>query len=267
MAPISHNYRKEDINAMKKIIMMVLCHLLVFLWVPYGEAARTMTVKIGRGEVVVAHIEGSAQVSSEGKDGFRPLKANDVLKKGDEVSTGPKSKMELVMPDKFQLRFADNSRFKLVQMDASDEQIRDVKVHMAVGKAWANVSKSLARKNNFELTCENAVAGVRGTIYRMNVNEDKTALVKVYDGLVNVTGGGPAFALPVPVGKLRKIAGPHSVAGPRKVTMEEWTFIIKSMQEILIRSDGTPEKPRDFTEQEDRDDWVDWNKKRDSALD
>jgi hypothetical protein len=252
---------------MRKAIAIVLCHLFVFLWAQNGQAAaRTMTVKIGKGEVLVAYLEGSAQVMSEGKDGQRPLKANDLLKKGDEVSTGPKSKMELFMPDKSQLRFADNSRFKLVQMDMSEEQAKDVKVHVAIGKAWANVSKSIAGKSNFELTCENAVAGVRGTIYRMNVNDDKSALVKVYDGLVNVTGGGPAFTPRVPVGPPQKIAGPHTVPGPRKVTMEEWTFIIKSMQQIVIKSDGTPEKPRDFTEQEDRDDWVDWNKKRDSGL-
>jgi hypothetical protein len=252
---------------MNKTIVMVLCHLLVLLWAQDGDAARTMTIKIGRGEVAVAHLEGSAQVLSEGKVAPRALKVNDLLKKGDEISTGPKAKLELVMPDKSQLRFADNSRFRLVQMDAGEEQARDVKVHVAIGKAWANVSKSIAGKSNFELTCENAVAGVRGTVYRMNVNEDKSALIKVYDGTVNVAGGGPAFAPPTVVGPPQKIPGPHTVAGPRKVTMEEWTFIIKAMQQIVIRGDGTPEKPRDFTEQEDRDDWVDWNKKRDSGLD
>jgi hypothetical protein len=251
---------------MKKTNLIGLCCLMLILWALPSEAARTMTVKIGKGEVLVAHLEGSAQAVSEGKAGARQLKVNDVLKKGDEISTGTKSKLELLMPDKSQLRFADNVRFKLVQIDAGEEESRDVKVHVTVGKAWANVSKSIARKSNFELTCENAVAGVRGTVYRLNVNDDKSALVKVYDGMVNVTGGGPAFAPPVPVGPPQKIAGPHTVAGPRKVSMEEWTFIIKSMQQIVIRSDGTPEKPKDFTEQEDRDDWVDWNKKRDSDL-
>ncbi len=175
---------------MRKLSLVIFLFLFVFSVVERVEARRTMTVKIGKGEAVVAYLEGNVQSLSEGKGTPRSLKVNDIVKKGDEVSTGPKSRMELILPDKSQLRFADNSNFKLVQVDAGEEQARDIKVHVAIGKAWANVSKTITGKQNFTLTCENAVAGVRGTIYRMNVNEDKSALVKGYDGTIAVKEGG-----------------------------------------------------------------------------
>jgi len=100
----------------------------------------------------------------------------------------------------------------------------------------------------------------------MNVEHDRSALVRVYDGMVHVTGGGKAVALPTPAGPPTRVAGPKPIPGPHKVTMEEWTVIIKAMQQVRVGADGVPEKPRDFTEKEDRDEWVEWNKARDREI-
>ncbi|MBI4634553.1 MAG: FecR domain-containing protein [Deltaproteobacteria bacterium] len=251
---------------MKKTPIFLLSFLLIVFFAGrhVTGAERVTTVKIGKDGAIVSFLEGTAKVLSGGKKDWRPLKKGEALQGGDEVRTGAKSKLEITMPDKSLLRFADDSRFKIMKIDVSGEvKGKEIKVHMAIGRAWANVSRTIGGKKNFELSCENAVAGVRGTVYRMNVNDDKSALVRVYDGEVHVAGGGKVMEQPTVVGPPQPIAGPKPVPGPRKVTMEEWTYIIKTMQQIRIGADGSAEKPRDFTEKEDRDAWVDWNKSRD----
>ena len=254
---------------MKKIGVFMFSFLWICLLVGahQAEAKRVMTLKIGKGEAKVSFLAGSVQVLPEGEKRWRCLQVRDVLRGGDEVSTGTKSRLELVLPDNSCVRFADDTRFKIFQVDCGDEsKPKNVRIHVTVGRTWANVSSAFRGKSSFELSCENAVAGVRGTIYRMNINEDKSALVRVYDGTVYVSGGGKAIEPPEKIGPPEKVAGPKRIPGPTKVSMEEWTFIIKAMQQIVIRGDGTAEKLRDFTEAEDRDAWVDWNRSRDSQV-
>lgn len=247
--------------------LSLLLFLFVLLWPWPADAIRATKVNIGGGEAIISYLDGAARIMPAGRDVAVTLKINDKLAAGAEVNTGVKTKLELILPDKSRLRFADNSRFKLVQMEAGEAEPREITVHLAIGKAWANVSKAVGGNSNFALTCENAIAGVRGTVYRLDVSENKSALVRVYEGAVAVAGGGKMLEAPKVVGPPQKIAGPQPIAGPKPVSMAEWNFIIKAMQQIVIRGDGTPEQPKTFTEQEDRDAWVEWNRARDSKHD
>jgi hypothetical protein len=256
----------KETQMKKNIIFLSLLSFVIF-GLQQVEAKRVMEIKIGKGEAKVNHLEGLAEVIPAGKTAWRSLRMGDTLNGGDEVNTGYNARLELVLPDYSAVRFAGNSHFKVLQMETVGEALPvNIKFHLSVGKTWANVSRAMGKGSQFELQCENAVAGVRGTIYRMNVEQDKSVLVRVYDGAVHVSGGGSYMELPKMIGPPKKIAGPMPIPGPKKVSMREWVFIIKSMQQIRIAADGIAEKPRDFTEKEDRDDWVDWNKSRDQEL-
>lgn len=251
---------------MKKNMQIIFSLLVLCIFSTYVYAKPPVTVKMNKGEARVTVLEGTAQAVCPGQKGVRSLRINDLLKSGCEVYTGEKSRMELLLPDNSITRFADNTRFKILQVDAGDAGKRDVKIFVTMGKIWSNVRKALGGKGGFEVSCQNAVAGVRGTIYRMNVEDDKSALVKVYDGEVAVSAAAAAAKeqKAQALGPPQPVAGPTKVAGPKPVSMEEWVYIIKSMQQIRIKSDGRAEEPKDFTETEDRDAWVDWNKSRDN---
>lgn len=250
---------------MKKWIPAVCLITLLLIAFTSAQAKSPLTVKMTKGEAQVTLLKGTAQAVCPGQKDTRSLKANDVIQAGCVVTTGADSRLELVLPEKSIVRFAEKTTFKLVSADATEDGKRSVNMSVGVGKVWMNVRKSLSGGDGkFEVSCQNAVAGVRGTVYRMDVENNQSALVKVYEGEVNVAAApGPQPTPSNVAGPPRPVAGPTVVPGPKPVSMEEWVYIVKSMQQIQISSDGKAEAPKAFTESEDADDWVKWNKKRD----
>ena len=194
---------------------------------PPAEAKRAVTLDIGKGSATVSFLKGSAEISERGRASDL-LKLNDALEEGDQVRTKEGTQMELLLADNSRLRFAGNSEFKVVRMETGGPSAtRDVNVHVTLGKAWANVAKT--HRDEGELCDLLQHGGCRGpgTVYRMNIEQDHSALVRVYDGTVHVTGGGKAVEKPKPIGPPTRISGPKPIPGPHKVSMEEWTVIIR----------------------------------------
>jgi hypothetical protein len=249
---------------MSQKILLLTVLLLAFGPVSAG-AKGAPALDIGKGPAMVSFLQGSADLLDKGVS--RPLLLRDAIVEGNLVRTGANSQLELLLADQSRLRFAGHSEFRVVRMETGGPSApRDVNIHVSLGRAWANVAKAMGKNGKFSVSCDQAVAGVRGTVYRMVIEPDRSALVRVYDGTVHVSGGGTIRKPEKPSGPPTPVAGPKPVPGPHKVTMEAWTVIIEAMQQVRISADGVPEKPRGFSESEDRDDWVEWNRARDREI-
>ena len=220
----------------------------------------------GGNDAVVMVIQGTARVYTKGATTGLLLKKGDILKKDQEVKVAEKSRIELRFPDGTVMRLSEKSRLKMNELTFNKQiERKNVKVSLSIGKLWAKVKKLTTPDSSVEVRTANAVAGVRGTVYRVNVDEDQSAMVKVYDGSVYVANP-PRDASK----QIDKITPPHPVAGPHEVpppvhevSMEEWTVIVKAMQQLTISPQGVASKPRDFDPKADADEWVKWNQERD----
>ena len=178
---------------------------------------------------------------------------------GDTIETQERARLEIRFSDNSVLRLGSRAKLRLAEAHfAGGAARRRLNARLFFGKLWAKVTSVLQGEQKFEVETENAVAGVRGTTFRVDVNDDKSVLVRVYDGSVGV-GKGAAQA-GAPGGERRE------VAGPQEVTREQWEKLVGKQMQIFIAADGTPGEPEKFAADVDKDDaFARWNQQRDAA--
>ena len=217
-------------------------------------------------DAVVTIIQGTARIYEKGATNGHLIKKGDILRNDQEVRVAEKSRLEIHFPDGTVMRLSEKSIFKMNAL-SFNKQTKDkkVKADLSIGKLWAKVIKLSTPDSTVEVRTSNAVAGVRGTVYRVNVEDDRSTVVKVYDGSVYVANPPRDESKPFEKAIVpHEVAGPHEVPPPtHQVSMEEWTTIVKAMQQISISPQGVPSKPEDFDPKADADEWVKWNQERD----
>lgn len=196
---------------------------------------------------------------------------NKELFPGDKIETKKESRCEVTLMTGDIIRIDANSLFTLEKVEASGNSTK-TESSVGVGKVWTNIKKIFTDDGYFKVKSPSAVIAVRGTIYRVDANQDTTTQVVVYDGEVavspNTAGLGWDGRAPQQVGqKPQQVAPPQQVGGPTEVSVETWLEIVKAQQQIFVKPDGTY-KVSDYNPDEDaKSDWVQWNKKRDSMID
>lgn len=209
----------------------------------------------------VTFLAGEATRSAGGR--ATALATGAAIFQGDVIETGRRTRLELTLADASVLRLGPGSRVELdtAAFGASAED-RKISSRLRVGTVWAHVTRALGGEARFEVKTDNAVAGVRGTTFRVDASRDRSCVVKVYSGAVAVAAG------PLPrrehLGGAPDQSERKPVAGPQQVSRAEWERIVTGMMQVRVAADGTPGEPEQFALAE-ADEWEQWNRAQDAG--
>ena len=208
----------------------------------------------------VTFLAGDATRTAGGK--AEKLGAGSAVHAGDVLETGRRTRLEVKLADESVLRLGPASRVRVEEASfGGSAEDRKVGAKLLVGKIWANVAKAVGGEARFEVRTENAVAGVRGTTFRVDAATDRSVVVKVYGGTVAVA----AARVPRPEHGGAKPER-REVAGPQEVSREQWEKIVTSMMQVRVSAAGLPTEPEAFAlAKAGGDEWEEWNRSRDAG--
>jgi hypothetical protein len=179
---------------------------------------------------------------------------------GDRIETAKGAKLELTLADKSVLRLDGATVFtlKAANVGASGTQVTG---KITVGRIWAKVASVLGGSSHFDIETQNAVAGVRGTTFRVDAHRDDSALVRVYAGAVAVATKAVPSAH-----HAGKPGERQEVAGPTEVTKKQYEKLLAAMMQVKVSANGDLSEPEKFAATDDqKDSWVVFNQQRDTS--
>ena len=163
---------------MKRTIAAIVLSSLC-LWAPGAISQELKPV------AVLSLYVGQAFVWHQGQ--LTEAELGQALQSGDSVRTGKGSLAEIGFADGTSIRLGEKTSLYIQRADSADSADRSFKLF--IGKLWAKVAK-LSLKSQFTVETPTAVAGVRGTVFKVEVEQDSSTRVAVEEGLVEVSGPG-----------------------------------------------------------------------------
>jgi hypothetical protein len=176
----------------------------------------------------VTLLKGKAWLKS-GDEAEAGLSLGQALNQGDRVRTGTDGRVEMTMGTGQLVRLGPQTTVVIRRLEKTGGGVKGL-LKALTGRVWFNF---MAKKGGLDYRVEfpNAVVAIKGTVWRADVDEGEAADVRVYEGQVTARGEGEEEEDLAP--------GESLVSGRR------W-------------------KKADFdAEDEEKDEWVRWNKNRD----
>jgi hypothetical protein len=209
----------------------------------------------------VSALEGTAKRTNGSET--QPLQAGSEIELNDTIDVGPASNLKLTLTDESVLMLGEGSRLIIDEATFEGQDRKGFAARLGFGKVWAKVKKALAGSDSkFEVQTDRAVAGVRGTIFRVDYGNTAKAMmpaqklrmvVRVVEGRVMVSQMVPKVVKGQGL-KPPKKGDRKQVAGPQEISQEEWEkkFVeLQGQQQVEVGEELGAAKPLDTSAMKD----------------
>ncbi len=137
------------------------------------------------------------------------------LSQGDHVQTGKASFARLALADGSFIALAADSEIKLGRVELTKDLKRAVRIDLIRGKVEA-IAEPQGQGSSFDVVTRTAVAGVRGTRFRVGVADEGATAVETVTGAVELQGStGSKGTVMVEAGKASRVDASGTPAKPR----------------------------------------------------
>ena len=165
------------------LIFVNLSILLVLL------AMLTQSLFVVQRVAVTEDLRGHVDVQRGGRGAFAPLSKDGLIKTNDVVRSAQDGAAEFRWPDGTRMAITPGTQLTIKKVSFNAAARADnSEFKIADGKIFVRITKGLAPDSKFEVETPTAVASVRGTIFSVEVEDEKTQ-VAVYKGEVKVSSG------------------------------------------------------------------------------
>ncbi len=232
----------------------------------------SMIPPVGKELVAITFLRHPVRIRESAERVFSKARLNMTLAPGDRIQVEAGGRAELMMSGGRVIRLDEGSALEIASL-SRDQETKTVsgKFKLFLGRLWGKILKSkIFRKREMYVSTSTLVAGVRGTAYDLRLMDDQSAVIRVFEGEVEVYNPlqkMPETGVITDFKKPHKVAGPRRIEGPRRVTKEEWDqIILRQYQQITVTKEGIS-KPITFDyERERQAEWIRWNELRDLRL-
>ncbi|MEO8513388.1 MAG: FecR family protein [Ignavibacteria bacterium] len=167
----------------------------------------------------VYEICGEVDTSVTTKTG--QLEKNNVLKLGEEITTGDNSNLELEFWDGSTIKMGPNSKIKI----SGDMCDRRTLIEQTTGKVWTKVKKLLGGQK-YEVKTDRNGGGVRGTEFSIEITGDEE-IIRVFEGSFEVHPPSKGLTSSNDAKNFEQATKDYQTG---KITMEEYIKITQEFQ-------------------------------------